>query len=148
MNVSVTQLLEFISNHWLMNSGLFIVIILLIQDVFDSTFRKHKMVSPGEAVTLMNDDATVVIDVRESHEFSGGHITNARHIPLGKLDEMAYELEPFKNQPVIVVCQVGTRAGAACKKLVKKGFTRVFEMKGGIQAWQDEKLPVTKKRSK
>ncbi len=147
MNVSVDRLLEFVSNHWLMVSGMFIVIILLIQDVFDSTFRKHKMVSPTEAVTLMNDDSTVVIDVREPHEFSAGHIGNSRHIPLGKLDEMSYELEPFKNQPVIVVCQVGTRAGAACKKLVKQGFTRVFEMKGGIQAWQEDKLPVTKKRS-
>jgi rhodanese-related sulfurtransferase len=90
----------------------------------------------------------VVIDVREPHEFSEGHINNARHIPLGKIDEMAYELDPFKNQPVIVVCHVGTRSAAACKKLLKRGFTRLYEMKGGMQAWQDDKLPVTKKRSK
>lgn len=148
MNISIDRLLEFVSNHWLLTSGSFIVVLLLVQDVLDSVLRKHKMVSPGEAVTLMNDDSTVVIDVREPHEFSEGHINNARSIPLGKLNEMAYEIEPFKNQPVIVVCHVGTRSGDACKKLLKQGFTQLHEMKGGMQAWQDEKFPVTKKRGK
>lgn len=148
MNVTLDRLLEFVSNHWMMTSGLFIAIILLVQDVLDSTFRKHKMVSSSEAVTLMNDDATIVIDVREAHEFSAGHISNARHIPLGKLDEQAFEIDGYKNQPVLVVCQVGTRSGAACKKLAKRGFTQLHELKGGVQAWQEDKLPLTKKNSK
>ncbi|MGI9212396.1 MAG: rhodanese-like domain-containing protein [Methylococcaceae bacterium] len=148
MNVTLDRLLEFVSNHWMMASGLFIAIILLVQDVFDSAFRKHKMVSSSEAVTLMNDDATVVIDVREAHEFSAGHISNARHIPLGKLDEQAFEIDGYKNQPVLIVCQVGTRSGAACKKLAKRGFTQLHELKGGVQAWQEDKLPLTKKSGK
>lgn len=146
MNVTLDRLLEFVSNHWLMASGFFIAIILLVQDIFDSAFRRHKMVSPGEAVTLMNNDSTVVLDIREPHEFSAGHISNALHIPLGKLDERAFELESSRNNPILVVCQVGTRSGAACKKLLKQGFPRLHELKGGMQAWQDEKLPVTKKR--
>jgi len=146
MNVTVDRLLEFVSNHWLMTSGFFIAIILLVQDIFDSAFRRHKMVSPGEAVTLMNDDTTVVVDVREPHEFSAGHISNALHIPFGKLDERAFELDSSRNNPVLIVCQVGTRSGAACKKLLKQGFTQLHELKGGMQAWQEEKLPVTKKK--
>jgi rhodanese-related sulfurtransferase len=148
MNVTFDRLVEFVGNHWLMTSGLFIVVILLIQDIFDSAFRKHKTVSPSEAVTLMNDDSTVVIDVREPHEFAEGHITNARHIPLGKIEERCYELESHKQNPLIVVCQSGTRSPAACKKLVNLGFTQVFEMKGGMLAWEEDKLPVTKKRNK
>jgi rhodanese-related sulfurtransferase len=146
MNVTFDRLVEFISNHWIMSSGLFIVILLLIQDFIESAFRKHKLVSPTEAVRLMDDDNTVVIDVREPHEFSEGHISNALHIPLGKLEERVYELESHKQHPIIVTCQSGTRSSAACKKLVGLGFNEVFEIKGGMLAWGDDKLPITKKR--
>ncbi|MGZ8219239.1 rhodanese-like domain-containing protein [Methylomagnum sp.] len=146
MNVTPDRLLEFIGNHWIMASGLFICTILLIQDLFDSAFRKHKTVSPMEAVVLMNDENTVVVDVRETHEFSQGHIEGARHIPLGKVEERAHELEAYKGKPVIVTCQSGTRSPTACKKLSGLGFTQIFEMKGGIIAWEEDKLPVTKKR--
>jgi rhodanese-related sulfurtransferase len=148
MNVTPDRLLEFIGNHWVMTSGLFIVTILLIQDFIETAFRKHKTVSPTEAVVLMNDENTVVIDVREASEFAEGHIEGARHIPLAKLEERAFELQDHKQKPVIVTCQSGTRSGAASRKLAALGFTNVYEMKGGLLAWEDQKLPVTKKRKK
>jgi rhodanese-related sulfurtransferase len=148
MNVTPDRLLEFIGNHWIMTSGLFIVTILLIQDFIETAFRKHKTVSPTEAVVLMNDENTVVIDVREASEFAEGHIEGARHIPLAKLEERTFELQDHKQKPVIVTCQSGTRSGAASRKLAALGFTNVYEMKGGLLAWEDQKLPVTKKRKK
>lgn len=146
MNVTPDRLLEFIGNHWIMASGLLVCTILLIQDLLDSAFKKHKAVSPMEAVVLMNDENTAVVDVREPHEFSQGHIEGARHIPLGKIDERAGELESHKAKPLIVTCQSGTRSPVACKKLSGLGFTQVFELKGGMIAWEEDKLPVTKKR--
>lgn len=146
MNVTPDRLMEFIGNHWIMTSGLLVCTILLIQDIFDSLFRKHKSVSPMEAVVLMNNENSAVVDVRESHEFSQGHIEGAYHIPLGKIDERAGELDSHKSKPVIVTCQSGTRSSAACKKLSGLGFTQVFELKGGMVAWEEDKLPVTKKR--
>ncbi|WP_246628572.1 rhodanese-like domain-containing protein [Methylomagnum ishizawai] len=128
-----------------MSSGLFIVIILLIQDFIESLTRKHKTVSPIEAVALMNDDNTLVLDVREPNEFDQGHIEGARNVPLAKL-ESALELEPHKQSPVIVTCQSGTRSQPACKQLLAQGFTQVFELSGGMLAWEDQKLPVTRKR--
>jgi rhodanese-related sulfurtransferase len=148
MNVSPEQLFEFISNHWMMAAALFVVTILLIQDIIDSATRKHKTVSPSEAVVIMNDDQTIVVDVREPPEFAEGHIEGARNIPLGKLDERVGELESHKNKPIVVNCQSGTRSLAAGKKLTTLGFTQVYEMKGGIFAWKDQNLPMTKKRSK
>ncbi len=148
MNVTLDRLIEFIGNHWIMSSGLFIVAILLIQDLIESAFRKHKTLSPTEAVALMNDDNTVVVDVREANEYAEGHIEGTRHIPVGKIEERAYELEAYKQSPVIVTCNSGTRSPQACKKLVSLGFSQVFEMKGGMMAWEDQKLPVSKKRNK
>ena len=148
MNVTPDRLLEFIGNHWIMTNGLFILTILLIQDLFDSVMRKHKTVSPTEAVVLMNDDGTLVIDVREPDEFAGGHIEGAHNIPAAKLKERVWEFESHKETPVIVTCQSGTRSLAAGKQLTTLGFTKVFEMKGGMFAWQDQNLPITKKRNK
>lgn len=148
MNVTPDRLLEFIGNHWIMASGLFIVTILLIQDLIDSALRKHKTVSPNEAVLLMNNDDTIVVDVREPSEFAEGHIEGARNIQLAKLAERAVELEAHKETPVIVTCQSGTRSMAAGKKLTALGFKQVYEMRGGMFAWKDNSLPISKKRGK
>jgi rhodanese-related sulfurtransferase len=142
------RLLDFIGNHWIMVSAVVVVAILLIQDLIETLMRKHKLATPAIAVTLMNDERSVMLDVREAHEFSEGHIEGARHIPLGKLDDRVYELEGFKNAPVIVTCQSGTRAPQACRRLTKLGFTQVYELQGGMVAWEEQKLPVTRKRQK
>lgn len=148
MNVTLDRLLEFIGNHWIMSSALFIVTYLLIQDFFESAFRKHKTVSPNEAVVLMNNEGTLVIDVREPNEYAEGHIEGSRNIPLAKLEQRVTEIETYKQSPVIVGCQSGTRSPAGCKKLSALGFTQVFELTGGMVAWNEQKLPVSKKRNK
>ena len=146
--MDMERTIEFVSNHWIMSSGLFVVSLLLVQDLFDAMTRKYKAISPAGAVALLNDERTIVVDVREPHEFAKGHIENARNISLGSLDEKIYELEPYKNSPIIIACQQGTRSKEACKKLVKQGFTQVYELSGGILSWEDQKLPVSRKKNK
>lgn len=148
MNINPDQLIEFVGNHWIMASCLFIVIILLIQDLIDTATRKHKTVSPSEAVVIMNKDETVIVDVREPNEFAEGHIQGAINMPFSKIGERAAELDPHKNAPIIVNCQSGTRSLAAGKKLTELGFTQVYELKGGLFAWKDQNLPMSKKRNK
>jgi rhodanese-related sulfurtransferase len=147
MNVNPQQLIEFVGNHWMMAAGLFVVAILLVQDILDSATRRHKTVTPLEAVVLMNKEETLVIDVREPNEYAEGHIDGARNIPLAKLDERAAELESHKQLPILINCQSGTRSLAAGKKLTKLGFTQIFELKGGIYGWKDQNLPLSKKRA-
>ncbi len=146
--MDIERTLEFVSNHWILSSGLFVVTLLLIQDLFDSITRKHKVITPTGAVALLNDERTIVIDVREPHEYAKGHIENSLAIPLARVDEKLYELQQYKDTPVIVTCQQGTRSAHVCKKLTKAGFTQVYDLKGGMLAWEDEKLPVTKKKTK
>lgn len=140
--------IEFILNHWMLFIGLVVVTILLIQEFIESAFRKFASISPLRAVTQMNSDDTVVIDVREEHEFNKGHIENAVNAPFGKFDENSKQLEIYKNSPVIVVCQTGTRSTPACKKLCKMGFEKVFNLTGGMQSWEDNKLPIKIKKKK
>jgi rhodanese-related sulfurtransferase len=104
-----------------------------------------KGVSVTEATLLINREEAVVVDVRETQEWSSGHIPNARHLALGQLDKRISELEKFKDRPVIVCCASGNRSSSACGTLKRAGFERVFNLSGGIGAWKDAGLPVTNK---
>lgn len=101
-------------------------------------------VSPNEAVLLMNRSNAIVLDVRDDAEFTAGHITDARHIPLAKLAERIKELEKFKDKPILVHCQGGVRSSKACDILRKNEFTKLHNLQGGLNAWVAAKLPVVK----
>ncbi|WP_296751523.1 rhodanese-like domain-containing protein [Thiobacillus sp.] len=97
-----------------------------------------------KATRLYNDDA-LVLDVREDKEYAAGHIPKARHIPLGQLAGRLQELDKFKSKPILVACRSGQRSARACGMLKKAGFETVYNLAGGIVAWQRANLPVTKK---
>ena len=96
-----------------------------------------------KATRLYNDDA-LILDVREDKEFAAGHIPKARHIPLGQLDKRLKELDKFKSRPVLVNCRSGQRSARACGILKKAGFETVYNLAGGITAWERANLPVEK----
>lgn len=135
------QYIEFVLNHYLLSLGLAVVTFLLIQELIESALRKFELISPIAAVTKMNTQDTTILDVREEHEFIKGHIENAVHIPLGKLEDKIKTLGAH-DKPIIVVCQTGTRSAPACKTLIKNEFTHVFSLIGGMQSWEENKLPM------
>ena len=97
-----------------------------------------------EATQLMNQPGTLVLDVREPAEFAAGHLPRARHIPLKELGKRVDEIAKFKDKPVVVTCRSGARSGSACRTLKKAGFTKVYNLKGGVPAWEQASLPVEK----
>lgn len=101
--------------------------------------------SPMQATLMINREDAVVVDVREAAEFAQGHIPNSRHIPLAALGKRVSELDKFKERAIIVNCASGNRSGSACGTLRKHGFTKVFNLSGGISAWDQAGLPITKK---
>jgi rhodanese-related sulfurtransferase len=98
-----------------------------------------------EATQLINHEDALVLDVREDSELSAGRIPNARHIPLGQLGNRIKELEKFKTRPIVVGCRTGHRSVAACRTLIKQGFDKVYNLKGGVIAWEQAGLPMEKK---
>jgi rhodanese-related sulfurtransferase len=101
--------------------------------------------TPAEATLLMNREDALVLDVRETGEWSTGHISGARHITLAQLDKRLSELDKFKEKPIIVVCASGNRSSSACGQLKKHGFGKVFSLGGGVSSWRDANLPLTTK---
>jgi rhodanese-related sulfurtransferase len=137
------RFLEFIFNHYIYSLALVVVTYLLIQDLFDSAFKKFKSISPLMAVAKMNESDTVVIDVREVDEFIKGHIDSAINAPLSKLPSQLSKLDVYKNKPLLVACENGTRSNTAGKILSQAGFEQVLVITGGMTAWtEDYKLPV------
>ena len=135
--------LEFILNHYVLSLAMAVVSYLLIQEFFDTAFKKFKHISPLLAVAKMNDSDTIVVDVREPDEFVKSHVENAISIPLGSLPDQLSKLEAHKNKPILIACQTGTRSASAGKILTKAGFEQVFVITGGMQAWEnDYKLPI------
>lgn len=140
------RILEFTSSHTLLVLALMISFFVL---VFSELRRKASgmiAVAPGDAVTLMNDDATIV-DLRSAESFSKGHIVNAKNIPLDELDARKDSLS--KNKPVIAVCDAGLNSNKAVATLRQSGFESAYSLKGGMAAWSQAGLPVvTGKKTK
>ena len=142
------KLPEFIGNNTLLVVALMISFFVL---VFSELRRKASgmvNIGPGEAVSLINNDATVV-DLRSAEAFSRGHIVNAKNIPF---DEFSAKKDSLSNsRPVIAVCDSGISSTKAVAMLRQSGFENAYGLKGGMNAWGQAGLPVVtgkKTRSK
>jgi rhodanese-related sulfurtransferase len=79
----------------------------------------------------------VILDVREVAEYNAGHIKNAINIPLHELTAKISSLETYKQIEIIVYCRMGYNSRLASQQLVDAGFSKVYNMVGGINAWND-----------
>ena len=134
--------IEFVTNHWMLFIALIAITFFLIQDIIESALQKFEALSPKLTVAKMNQEGSVIIDIRDEHEYKKGHIVNAINLPLSKFDENIEKISSYRKSPVIVVCQTGSRSVTACKKLIKAGFEEVYNISGGMQSWEDNKLPI------
>lgn len=82
---------------------------------------------------LENNEDFLLLDVREAHEYAFAHIQGSLHIPLRQIPERIQELNPEKD--LIVLCHHGMRSQQACLFLEQYGFTRLYNLVGGIDAW-------------
>lgn len=141
----MSQLFEFIGNHWGLVLALVVILALLAGTEFQRRVRGVKDIGPMEATRLLNQQDAVFVDTRSDAEYKEGHILNALHIPLGDLERRIGELDKYRDRPVIAYCRSGHRSASAGGKLKKQGFETVFNLGGGIMAWQNANLPVTRK---
>lgn len=138
------QFTEFFSENLILFFALFLILFFLVRSWLPSSVKPLK---PAEAIRLANQGA-VYLDVRTDDEYKQGHILDSQHIPLGLLSGRANELEDLKDKPLIIYCRTGARSSQAGSVLKKLGFIDLYHIQGGISAWMQGNLPVTKKESK
>lgn len=136
--------MKFIQDNLLLIGLIVVSGAMLLWPVIGRMFFGRKQVDAQEAVMKMNHENALVVDVREDKEVALGRIPNARHIPLGQLKNRLGELEKFKAKPVIVACRSGHRSAGACGILTQNGFADVYNLSGGMIAWEQANLPVEK----
>jgi sulfur-carrier protein adenylyltransferase/sulfurtransferase len=85
---------------------------------------------------------TTLVDVREQHEFNGGFIPGAVHIPRGFLEIQAESKLPDRKAPIVVYCAGGTRSAFATKTLADLGYENVTSANPGFVRWKDLRFPV------
>ncbi len=141
------RLLEYITRHPFLAGGTAALAIAVI--VYEASRARSggQSVGPMDAVRLMNQGA-LLVDVRSQAEFDSGHILDARHVPQEQLAGSTEALKKYKDKVVITCCESGMRSGAAARVLQAQGFTKVVNLKGGLQAWRAENLPLVKPGAK
>ncbi len=100
--------------------------------------------TPAGAVQLINREKAVVVDVCETAEFSAGHVTGSKNVPLGQLEEKLPGAVKNKAVPLILVCQTGARSGRALAIAKKLGYENAQSLGGGLGAWKAASLPLEK----
>ena len=137
------QFIEFAGNNLILFVALAAVSALLAQNLL-STGGKSS-VEPLRATEMINREDAVVLDVRPMTDFNQGHIIHALNIPSNGLKNQISALDKHKDKPIIIACRSGSQSSSACKLLKKEGYERVFNLQGGMLAWQSANLPVSRK---
>ncbi|GMQ27010.1 rhodanese-like domain-containing protein [Algoriphagus sp. oki45] len=84
----------------------------------------------------------IILDVRTPGEIDQGKIANAVELDFYQSDFLSKALEYPKDQEIYLYCAVGARSLEAARMLSQQGFTKVYHLQGGIQAWYQSGLPI------
>jgi rhodanese-related sulfurtransferase len=139
----MSRLIEFAGNHPYLVTAAALMLIIVIVSELRARIQEFAAVAPADAIRMMNHGA-LVIDVRDSSAYETGHIVDARNMPLKDLAAGIEGLKRNKDKPVITCCDTGMNGGSAARELGKLGFTKVFNLRGGLGAWRQDNLPLVR----
>ncbi|WP_163652785.1 rhodanese-like domain-containing protein [Listeria sp. PSOL-1] len=113
--------------------AIIILLILLGYEIYKLIMRKKALTVLTEEQFKEGYRKAQLIDVREPNEFNSGHILGARNIPVTQLKQRAAEIR--KDLPVYLYCQSAQRSNRAAIMLYKRGYTHLYQLKGGFRKW-------------
>ena len=121
----------------------------LVVTEFKHFSKKYEEISPQDAVVLINRENALLLDMRESSEIENeGIIRGAMPMAISSLKNRLAQIGNAKGRPIIAYCASGLRAASGCAILCQNGYSRVYNLKGGMSAWKQNNLPVNGNRSK
>jgi rhodanese-related sulfurtransferase len=137
------RLLEYLGNHPYLAAAAVLAAIVVIAYELRARVQAFAALSASQAVRLINQGA-LVIDLRNKESFDAGHIVDARNVPAATLESQADSLKKWRDKNVIAYCDTGAAGAGAARALVKLGFTKVFNLQGGLNAWVKDNMPLAK----
>jgi rhodanese-related sulfurtransferase len=103
-----------------------------------------EQVDAGQFKKLTESPNALILDVRTAAEVAEGHLPNAVNIDIYGSDFMAKVQQLPKDREILVYCTVGARSQQAADILSKQGFAKVYNLDGGIVAWQRNGFEVVR----
>ncbi|MBO1299812.1 MULTISPECIES: rhodanese-like domain-containing protein [Enterococcus] len=97
-------------------------------------FQFGQSVTTKDLQEKLNGDIQLV-DVRSPEEYRGGHIKQAKNVPLYRITSY----KGNKQDPVYVICQSGIRSKQAAKELKELGY-QVINVRGGMNQWLGQRV--------
>lgn len=95
--------------------------------------ESYSDVDSTKTINLVEEnEKTLVIDVRSSDAYAKGHLANAINIPFDEFEDKINDLDGYKDQTIILICNTGNKSGKAAKMLSDKGFTKVYNAEDGM----------------
>lgn len=94
------------------------------------------------AERIAGGSAPLILDVRTPEEFAAGHLPGALNLPYDELAQRLSEIPAARTDEIVVHCQSGRRAGMAEAILVEAGYSKLRDLEGHFQAWQQGGYPV------
>ena len=82
---------------------------------------------------------SIILDVRTEEEFESGYIAGAKNLDIrGGADFISSIEELDKSKAYFVYCRSGARSGQACQLMEQMGFEQVYNLEGGVLAWEGD----------
>jgi len=134
---------EFLTQNILWVGAFFVVVNLLLWSILQGHVKGAGSISALELPQLQRNGEFTIIDVNPPEQFATGHIPDAVNYPIASLNAENTNLLKLKDKTTIIVCQTGSKSNQATKKLISLGFNDCHILRGGMQNWSKEKLPVT-----
>ncbi len=133
---------------------IFIIVVYSLLSLFflascSSNSSSDGVLTPKEFNAFMEKNRDyILLDVRTPQEYEGGHIGSAKNINFNDASfaEMVKDLP--KDLPILVYCQGGSRSAGAVVKMKELGFVNLYELKGGMVAWNSNNEPNPEKSLK
>jgi rhodanese-related sulfurtransferase len=138
------RLFEFIGHHPYLAGGAVLAAAAVAFYEIRERIQAFAALTATQAVRLMNQGA-LIIDVRPKESYDAGHIGEARNVPLAQLESQADSFKKWRDKSVITYCDSGITGASGARTLMKLGFTKVFNLHGGLNAWVKDNLPLVKR---
>lgn len=120
-----------------------LLVLLLLTGCLNSAVSEgYKDLSAAGFNEMIQKGNALILDVRTPVEYQQGHIKDSVLIPVQTLDKEYTKILEHKEKNILVYCRSGNRSVTASNILIKQGFKKVYNMKGGIKDWVKEKFPI------
>jgi rhodanese-related sulfurtransferase len=135
------RLIDYTNHHpWLAAAAVVAAIVVVLYEMRLQSENKAS-ISPQDMVRLMNQGA-LLIDLRPAEQYTAGHVEGARQMNGEQILKASETLKKYKEKVVVVYDDSGSLGASAVRQLVTQGFTKAFNLRGGLSAWRTENLPL------